>query len=189
MVRMMSIAILCAVGPLAVGAFAQTAATGTSQGAGTWTQKAPLPTARNEVATVGGKIYVLGGSINRVAVPHVEEYDPATDKWNARMPMIRGLDHMGTAVVNGKIITVGGFLASVHAYPQDLVYEYDAAANTWRALASMKAPRASVGVALLNGKVHAIGGRTPDGKTLATHEIYDPATDTWSDAAPLPQAR
>src|SRR5258708_22640200 len=53
----------------------------------------------------------------------------------------------------------------------------------------MKASRASVGVALLDGKVHAIGGRTPDGKTLATHEVYDPATDTWSDAAPLPQAR
>jgi len=185
----MPIAILCAIG--AAGAFAQTTPTGTSQGAGAWTQKAPLPTTRNEVslATVGGKVYVLGGSINRVSVPHVEEYDPATDKWNARMPMIRGLDHMGTAVVNGKIITVGGFLASVHAYPQALVYEYDPAANTWRALAPMKAPRASVGVALLDGKVHAIGGRTPDGKTLATHEVYDPATGTWSDAAPLPQAR
>src|ERR1700752_466678 len=129
-----ALAIPFAVGALAVGAFAQTAATDASQGAGTWTQRAPLPTPRNEVslATVGGKIYVLGGSINRVAVPHVEEYDPATDKWNARMPMIRGLDHMGTAVVNGKIITVGGFLASVHAYPQALVYEYDPAANTWR---------------------------------------------------------
>src|SRR5215475_14015112 len=183
MVRLMSIAILCAVGPLAVGAFAQTAPTGTSQGPGTWTQKAPLPTPRNEVslATVGGKIYVLGGSINRVAVPHVDEYDPAADKWSARMPMIRGLDHMGTAVVNGKIITIGGFLASVHAYPQALVYEYDPATNTWRALAPMKAPRASVGVAVLDSKVHAIGGRTPDGKTLATHEVYDPATDTWSD--------
>src|SRR5260370_33350062 len=52
----------------------------------------------------------------------------------------------------------------------------------------MKAPRASVGVALLDGKVHAVGGRTPDGKTLATHEVYDTATSTWSDAAPLTQA-
>src|SRR5262249_42467787 len=135
--------------------------------------------------TLGGKIYVLGGSINRVAVPHVDEYDSATDKWNARMPMIRGLDHMGIAVVNGKIITVGGFLASVHAYPQDLVYEYDPATNAWRALAPMQAPRASVGVAVLNGKVHAIGGRGPDGKTVATHEVYDPSTGAWSAAAPL----
>src|SRR5579871_1402150 len=111
--KLMPLALLCAAGTAAVAAFAQNAATGTSQNVGTWTQKAPLPTARNEVslATVNDKVYVLGGSINRVAVPHVEEYDPATDKWNARMPMIRGLDHMGTAVINGKIITVGGFLA------------------------------------------------------------------------------
>src|SRR5262249_47494832 len=167
MIRFMPIAIVCAIG--AMSAFAQTTTTGTPQGAGTWTQKAPLPTTRNEVslATVSGKIYVLGGGINRVAVPHVEEYDPATDKWNARMPMIRGLVHMGTAVVNGKIITVGGFLASVHAYPQTLVYEYDPAANTWRPLAPMKAPRASVGVALLDGKVHAIGGRPRPAPTPA----------------------
>src|SRR5258708_13879430 len=109
--RVMPVAILCAVG--AAGAFAQTAAPGASQGAGTWTQKAPLPTTRNEVslATVGGKIYVLGGSINRVSVPHVEEYDPAAAKCTGRMPMIRGLDHMGTPVVNAKLITVGCSLA------------------------------------------------------------------------------
>src|SRR6202521_1808182 len=103
----------------ALGLVAKPAAQGAS---GTWTQKAPLPTARSEVsvAAANGKIYVMGGGINRVAVPHVEEYDPATDKWAARLPMLRGLDHMGTAVVNGKIITVGGFLPSVHAYPQIL---------------------------------------------------------------------
>ena len=69
MMRLMPIAILCVIG--AVGAFAQTAATGTSQGAGTWTQKAPLPTPRNEVslATVGGKIYVLGGSTGKYVDP------------------------------------------------------------------------------------------------------------------------
>src|SRR5260370_13036177 len=104
------------------------------------------------------------------------------------LPRILGLDRMGTAVVNGKSITVGGFLASVHAYPQALVYEYDPAANTWRALALMKAPRASVGVALLDGKVHAIGGRTPEGKTLPTPAVHDPAADTPSDAPPPPPA-
>ena len=59
-----------------------------------------------------------------------------------------------------------------------------AGARAWQ-----KAPRASVGVAVLDGKLHAIGGRAPDGKTVAAHEVYDPETDTWSDAAPLPQAR
>src|SRR5258708_10860884 len=53
----------------------------------------------------------------------------------------------------------------------------------------MKAPRAAVGVAVLAGKIHVIGGRGLDAVTVATHEVYDPATGTWSEAAPLPKAR
>ncbi len=183
-------ALACAGAISVLGMVAKPAAQDGNQ-QGSWTQKAPMPTARNEVsaAYLNGKVYVLGGSINRVSVPHVEEYDIATDKWTQRMPTLRGLDHMGIAVVNGKIITVGGFTASVHAYPQVDVYEYDPAANSWRPLAPMKAPRASVGVAVVDGKVHAIGGRDPMGKTLTTHEVYDPATNKWTDATPLPTPR
>jgi hypothetical protein len=114
----------------------QTAAPGAAT-VGSWSQKAPMITARSEVslAEVGGKVYVLGGSINGTSVPHNEEYDIATDKWRVRYPMPRGLDHMGVAVVNGKIITVGGFVASVHRDGQLLVFEYDPAIDLWRALA------------------------------------------------------
>jgi N-acetylneuraminic acid mutarotase len=159
---------------------------------GTWTQMAPMITPRSEVslAEVGGKIYVVGGGINGTAVPHNEEYDIATNKWRVRYPMPRGLDHMGVAVVNGKIITVGGFVgAGVHRDGQPLVFEYDPATDAWRALAPMKAGRGSVGVAALNGKVYAIGGRTPAGDTVATNEVYDPANNTWTALAPLPKAR
>jgi Kelch motif len=37
----------------------------------------------------------------------------------------------------------------------------------------------------LDGKVHAIGGRGLDKVTVATHEVYDPASDKWSSAAPI----
>jgi N-acetylneuraminic acid mutarotase len=53
----------------------------------------------------------------------------------------------------------------------------------------MKNPRGSVGTAALNGKIHAIGGRGVDTVTVTTHEIYDPATNKWSDLPPLPKAR
>ncbi|NIS66255.1 MAG: galactose oxidase, partial [Gemmatimonadales bacterium] len=46
-----------------------------------------------------------------------------------------------------------------------------------------------VGVVALDGKIHAVAGRTLDRVTSALHEVYDPATDSWSDAAPLPTAR
>src|SRR5580658_246044 len=158
---------------------------------GTWTQKAPMITPRSEVslAEVGGKIYVLGGGITGTSVPHNEEYEIATDHWRIRYPMPRALDHMGVAVVNGKIITVGGFVASVHKDGQPSVFEYDPAFDVWRTLAPLNQGRGSIGVTVLNGKVYAMGGRLPFNKTVATNEVYDPATNTWKMLAPLPKGR
>lgn len=40
----------------------------------------------------------------------------------------------------------------------------------------------------LDGKVYVIGGFDGGGAMLASVELYDPATDTWSSAPPLPEA-
>jgi N-acetylneuraminic acid mutarotase len=42
----------------------------------------------------------------------------------------------------------------------------------------------------LNGKVHLFGGRTADvSDNLDRHDVYDPKTNTWTPAAPLPRPR
>ncbi len=48
--------------------------------------KQPLPAPRNEVAlaAVGGKVYVVGGSVGGEAVPLIDEYDPPSDGWRVR---------------------------------------------------------------------------------------------------------
>jgi len=114
-----------------------------AQSQGSWTMKAPIPIARNEVAlaAVGGKVHVIGGSVQGQAGSYHDEYDPATDRWRTRAPLPNGLDHIGTAVVNGKIYTVGGFVASVHKDGQPHVFEYDPAADTWRSLSPLKSGR------------------------------------------------
>lgn len=43
-------------------------------------------------------------------------------------------------------------------------------------------------VAAVDGKVYVIGGFTGGGQIVDAVRVYDPATDTWSDAAPLPMA-
>jgi hypothetical protein len=47
-----------------------------------------------------------------------------------------------------------------------------------------------MGVVVAEGKIHVIGGRftIPVDRT-DMHEVYDPATDTWSTAAPLKTPR
>jgi N-acetylneuraminic acid mutarotase len=53
----------------------------------------------------------------------------------------------------------------------------------------MPTPRTEVAVAALDGLIYVIGGFEGDGTPSAKVEVYDPATDTWSEAAPLPEAR
>jgi N-acetylneuraminic acid mutarotase len=157
---------------------------------GTWVARTPMPAIRNEVAATAfdGKVYVLGGNVGGGAsdLTRNEEYDPATDQWRVRWPLPRGANHMNAVTVNGKIYAIGGFAGSQHHDPVNGVYEYDPAGNSWRTLAPLSGPRGSVAVAAVDGKIHAIGGRGPDFKTVSAHQVLDPATGQWSEAAPLP---
>ena len=103
---------------------------------------------------------------------------------------------MAAAVLDGKIYAIGGFVGQDHKGSIDRVFEYDPASDAWRALAPLSTPRGSVSAAVLDGKIYVIGGRvtTADGDwhsngVVATHEVYDPATGKWTEAAPLPKAR
>lgn len=59
-------------------------------------------------------------------------------------------------------------------------------AGTWADLAPLAGgPRQETAVAVLGGKIYLLGGFTLGGLSAAV-EVYDPATDTWTDAAPLP---
>ncbi len=63
------------------------------------------------------------------------------------------------------------------------------AAQAWERMRDMPVSRAEFGVAALNGKVYAAGGFVDDGSThlvLDEVDVYDPATDAWTQAAPLP---
>ncbi len=61
--------------------------------------------------------------------------------------------------------------------------------NTWTALAPLLEPRQEVGVAELQGRIYVAGGYRLNRSSANTVEVYDPATDRWSMAAPMPQGR
>jgi len=65
----------------------------------------------------------------------------------------------------------------------------DGSALAWKSLPPLPGgPRQETGVAALDGKVYVVGGLTSATSTVATVEAYDPATNTWSSVAPLPNA-
>ncbi|HEY7060585.1 MAG TPA: kelch repeat-containing protein [Chloroflexota bacterium] len=176
--------------------------------ADTWATKAPMPTARGELAVVAapnGKLYAIGGTPPAgAAVGTVEEYDPATNTWtncgapapgNACRPMPTARFGLGAAAAaNGKLYAIGGFAGSSVV---GTVEEYDPASNTWtncgtaapgNGCAPMPTPREYLGVvAAPNGKLYAIGGLSFPPAYLPTVEEYNPATNTWTNCgAPAP---
>jgi N-acetylneuraminic acid mutarotase len=53
----------------------------------------------------------------------------------------------------------------------------------------MPTPRSEVAVAAVGGKIYVVGGFEGDGSTSDAVEVYDPVTDTWTQAPPLPEPR
>ena len=109
---------------------------GAEDAAGTWSKKAPMRHARNELqaAAVNGKIYVIGGGYtetkdgkpaDNITSGYTEEYDPATDTWRERAPMPEGGTHNGIAVLDGKIYIAGGFAGNRHTLPTASLHSYD----------------------------------------------------------------
>ena len=62
---------------------------------GKWQSRAPMPSARTEVAAAetGGKIYVIGGLEKHG--DRVEEYNPVNNSWRRRASLPRPLHHLG----------------------------------------------------------------------------------------------
>jgi N-acetylneuraminic acid mutarotase len=53
----------------------------------------------------------------------------------------------------------------------------------------MPAPQAAGGAARLGERIHVVGGSVTGRGNTPAHAVYDPATDSWSTAAPLPTPR
>lgn len=157
-----------------------------------WTTKSPMPTSRgsHSANVVDGKIYIIGGSQDaspdRSHVWTVEVYDPATDTWAQKGDMPRGIGAGYSSVVDGKIYVFGGYGGSSR------VDEYDPVTDTWIQKSDMPTERHALSTSALDGKIYAIGGYVPGVSGypgVATVEVYDPATDTWTIAPDMPTGR
>ena len=93
---------------------------------GTWVTKAPMPTARYQLAAgvVNGRLYAVGGARGAsptVFTPAVVAYDPSMNTWTTGASMSVLRKNHAAGVVNGVIYLVGGdddatFIAPVEAY-------------------------------------------------------------------------
>ena len=156
----------------------------------TWTQRAPMPTARGATAAavLDGKIYVSGGR-----PPHGADfaaYDPQTDTWETLPNLPTPRNHHTEEAVNGKIYVIGGRPDPGYTGPKlGNVDIYDPATRRWSVGAPMPTPRGGITGAVVNGCIHVLGGEgnpnDPRG-VYGQHEVYNPKTNRWTTSVPLP---
>jgi N-acetylneuraminic acid mutarotase len=58
----------------------------------------------------------------------------------------------------------------------------------WQTFAYMPSERQELATAVLNGKIYVIAGLNAEGLSTDTVDVYNPATDTWASAHPIPIA-
>ncbi len=61
--------------------------------------------------------------------------------------------------------------------------------GTWKKLADIANPQYGCAAAVVNDKLHILGGTTHRSRSADTHQVYDPASNSWTQKAALPGPR
>ena len=170
----------------------------------------PMVTARSgaAIAVVGGRIYVIGGSRQRLHwsadldftgssasmdYDCTEVYDPKTGHWTALGPMLDKRTRHRAAVVDGNIYVLGG----THWVGNSNVTLFSAEVlnpeqGHWVQVANMFTARCDFAVTVVGKKIYVAGGSQVwprEEQALDGAEIFDTQTGVWTPLPPMNRAR
>jgi hypothetical protein len=107
--------------------------------------------------------------------------------WTATGQMLVRTNHTATQLLDGRVLVAGGVGADVSEFSANILASaelYDPNTGQWTATGAMLGVRVSHTATLLpDGKVLVVGGGSSsdgDGGPLATAELYDSNTGTWT---------
>lgn len=164
---------------------------------GAWIHVSSLATTRVfHTATLlqDGRVLVAGGTSSgsyssgfAPLIGNAELYDPTSKTWSTTgsLNTLRLNNHVSfpfmVTLQNGKALIAGGSDANNNSI--DSAELYDPATGVWSYTGNLNTPRRDMSMILLNDgrALIAAGTSGPNSATsLATTELYDPTTGTWS---------
>jgi N-acetylneuraminic acid mutarotase len=171
----------------------------------TWENRTPMPTPRHRLGAnvVDGKIYIIGGYDRSLpyggdATVINEVYDPETDTWSRKAPMLAEKCDYASAVVGDKIYIIGG--GSLSQPLITVTQIYDTKTDSWSYGAPF--PYEYLSFRFLEGEKAGIttGVDAPEriyifaaihetGDTGYSVQIYNPENDSWTVGADIPTDR
>ena len=163
---------------------------------GTFSPTGSMATARaQQTASLlsTGRVLIAGGGAT-VEGARAELYDPTPGTFSPTGSMHTGrYGATATVLSNGRVLIAGGWSEDPDAPVLASAELYDPASGTFLEAGPMTTPRAGHTATLLsNGRVLITGGQTEGNNVfsaLATAELYDPATGTFSPTGSMTVAR
>ncbi|MDP9175904.1 MAG: carbohydrate-binding protein [Planctomycetota bacterium] len=165
--------------------------------ADSWTRIADMPEAvtHGAVTVVDSRVYIAGGYVGQAPGPgtaHVWIYDTVANTWSAGISLPDARAGGGLGFVGRTLYFYGGINAN-RTIDEPTTWSLNVDSGTiWTQLADMPNPRNHLGAATLNGKLYAIGGQHLTAEMTGNQaevDVYDPSTNLWSVAAPMPAPR
>lgn len=174
----------------------------------TWNSGPMLPEARGAgaAAIVDRTIHYFGGMDETRTIDESDHWaldlDNLAAGWVERAKLPNARNHLGAAVVNGKIYAMGGEKDGSHnegddpgdehyRENQDAVQMYDPVTDVWTDVASLPQPASHFhqSTTVWQGHIILVGGEHAHNDAISDVLAYDPVTDTWEHLTSLPAER
>ncbi|XP_037133004.1 kelch-like protein 40a [Syngnathus acus] len=149
----------------------------------------PNPRCLFGMAQVENSIFVVGGKELKEGehvLDSVMIYDRQSFKWGESDPLPYVVYGHGTVSHKGLVYVIGGKSESRKCMRRVCVY--NPTKFEWKDLAPLKTARSLFGVEVHNDQIFVVTGVTDTGLTSSV-EVYDIASNEWSDLTEFPQER
>jgi hypothetical protein len=131
---------------------------------------------------------MTGGFSPQALVNDTWVHDTVQQTWRLRAPLRERRYSHKSVVLDGKILVGCGMQCTTGALLRLSHFEsYDPATDVWVPTPPLQQQRFECAMEVYRGRIFVAGGRDQD-DSLASVEIFDPVTQLWAFATPMPEA-